>query len=301
MDATQPRATRLAAFYNASRTGCAISSTTTRSRACSGWSTTGTSSVSSPSARGLLDMPELPLLMKVETSSEFTTPIGDEARIRRGGCAIRNALVIGAGPAGSVAALVLARAGIPVTLVAPPDRTAFAIGEGLPPAMRPVLAALGLEARIEAQGHRHALGNRSAWGSERLAETDFIMHPFGHGWHLDRRAFDRGLLDAACEAGAIAVQRIVAQRRWRTRGVARGRRNRRGAIDDRGRRGHRLQRPARRVRAAAGRATQAPRSSGRMRGVVRFAGARCRRHRRWSRPFVMDGGTPRVFPMRRAS
>jgi len=114
--------------------------------------------------------------------------------------------VIGAGPAGSVAALVLARAGLPVTFVAPPDRTAFAIGEALPPAMRPVLAALGLEARIEAQGHRHAMGNRSAWGSERLAETDFIMHPFGHGWHLDRRAFDRGLLDAACEAGAIAVQ-----------------------------------------------------------------------------------------------
>jgi flavin-dependent dehydrogenase len=100
---------------------------------------------------------------------------------------------------------VLARAGIPVTLVAPPERTAFAIGEGLPPAMRPILDALGLSAKIEAQGHRHALGNRSAWGSERLTDTDFIMHPFGHGWHLDRRAFDRGLLEAAREAGAIVV------------------------------------------------------------------------------------------------
>ena len=99
----------------------------------------------------------------------------------------------------------LARAGIPVTLLAPPERTAFAIGEGLPPAMRPILDALGLSARIEAQGHRHAMGNRSAWGSERLTETDFIMHPFGHGWHLDRRAFDRGLLEAAREAGAIVV------------------------------------------------------------------------------------------------
>ena len=114
--------------------------------------------------------------------------------------------MIGAGPAGSVAALVLSRAGVPVTLVAPPERDAFAIGEGLPPAMRPVLDSLGLSARIEAQGHRRALGNRSAWGSERLTETDFIMHPFGHGWHLDRRAFDAGLVDAALEAGAILVR-----------------------------------------------------------------------------------------------
>ena len=71
--------------------------------------------------------------------------------------------MIGAGPAGSVAALVLSRAGVPVTLVAPPERDGLAIGEGLPPAMRPVLNSLGLSARIEAQGHRHALGNRSAW------------------------------------------------------------------------------------------------------------------------------------------
>lgn len=99
----------------------------------------------------------------------------------------------------------LARAGIAVTLAAP-ERTAFAIGEGLPPATRPVLAALGLEARIDAQEHRRALGNRSAWGGERIVATDFIMHPFGHGWHLDRRAFDRGLLQAACEAGATTVQ-----------------------------------------------------------------------------------------------
>lgn len=116
-----------------------------------------------------------------------------------------SALVVGAGPAGATAALVLARAGVAVTLVAAPEATAFPFGEGLPPAARPVLAALGLEARVEAQGHRHALGNVSAWGSDALAATDFILHPFGSGWHLDRRAFDRGLREAAREAGAMIV------------------------------------------------------------------------------------------------
>jgi hypothetical protein len=69
-----------------------------------------------------------------------------------------------------------------------------------------VLAALGLESRIAGTAHRKALGNRSAWGSDALTATDFILHPFGHGWHLDRRAFDAALLAAAHETGARIVE-----------------------------------------------------------------------------------------------
>jgi flavin-dependent dehydrogenase len=105
-----------------------------------------------------------------------------------------------------VAALTLARAGVRVTLLDAAERTPFAIGEGLPPAARPILASLGLEARIAAQGHRQALANRSTWGSDRIEITDFMLHPFGPGWHLDRHAFDAGLLEAACEAGAALVR-----------------------------------------------------------------------------------------------
>jgi flavin-dependent dehydrogenase len=53
------------------------------------------------------------------------------------------------------------------------------------------------------------LGNRSAWGTDDIVTTDFIMHPFGTGWHLDRAAFDSDLRGAAREAGARAVAGTV--------------------------------------------------------------------------------------------
>lgn len=105
--------------------------------------------------------------------------------------------MVGAGPAGAAAALVLARAGADVTLLDAGDGGSFPVGEGMPPAARPLLAALGLSESMLAQGHRPALGNRSAWGSARIVDTDFIAHPFGTGWHLDRRAFNAGLRAAA--------------------------------------------------------------------------------------------------------
>jgi flavin-dependent dehydrogenase len=35
-----------------------------------------------------------------------------------------------------------------------------------------------------------------------VASTDFVFNPYGHGWHLDRQAFDALLVEAAMEAGA---------------------------------------------------------------------------------------------------
>src|SRR5215212_1152841 len=52
-----------------------------------------------------------------------------------------------------------------------------------------------------AERHRRSYGISSAWGSDRLDEGDFVLHPLGHGWQLDRIAFDRGLLDAARARG----------------------------------------------------------------------------------------------------
>ncbi|HEX8394340.1 MAG TPA: FAD-dependent monooxygenase [Longimicrobium sp.] len=117
--------------------------------------------------------------------------------------------VLGGGTAGAVAALLLARAGCSAAVLerraAPPD---FTIGEGLPPTVHPLLDRLRLLNEVRAGPHLPAYANRSAWGGEALRDHDFIRTPYGHGFHLDRAAFDEALLARAARAGA-AVHRGV--------------------------------------------------------------------------------------------
>jgi len=132
------------------------------------------------------------------------------------------AVVAGGGPAGSAAALALARLGRRVLLVdAAPS--APAVGEALPPVGRALLGELGLLDRFLRQGHAMSHGNASAWGGGELRSNDFMFGLHGHGWHLDRARFDAGLRDAAREAGAEVVSpaRVASMARtgdgWRVR------------------------------------------------------------------------------------
>ncbi|WP_224558087.1 tryptophan 7-halogenase [Pectobacterium versatile] len=114
-------------------------------------------------------------------------------------------LVIGAGPAGSVASRLLSLAGIRVVLLDNVNITRQKIGESLPGAARPMLHRLGLIPWVEKSAPLTNSGNLSCWGGEQLTATDFIRDPYGCGWHLDRQRFDQNLRDAAEDAGALIV------------------------------------------------------------------------------------------------
>nr|WP_298169170.1 FAD-dependent oxidoreductase [uncultured Pseudomonas sp.] len=110
--------------------------------------------------------------------------------------------IIGGGPAGCAAALALTGAGIDgVQLIEAGDYSRQRVGESLPPDTRLLLAKLGVWDQFRQQQHDPCLGSCSAWGSDELGYNDFLSNPQGHGWHLDRRRFERWLADAAQARG----------------------------------------------------------------------------------------------------
>jgi flavin-dependent dehydrogenase len=117
-------------------------------------------------------------------------------------------LIVGGGPAGTALALELVRRGSLSVVVV--ERTSYdlpRIGETLSPGARGLLDHLGVAQAFDAGGHLPAYGTSAAWGGPVLAVRDFVMTPFGAGWHLDRRRFDASLADAAERAGATVWRR----------------------------------------------------------------------------------------------
>lgn len=122
--------------------------------------------------------------------------------------------VIGAGPAGAVAACLLARAGRMVVLLDPRlgDDTAPAKpGEALPGAAGRLLRACDLPPLAEGGNHRSIGGNISVWGWPESVQRDFLADPDGPGWRLDRRVFEADLVTAAAAAG-VSLRAHTARR-----------------------------------------------------------------------------------------
>jgi flavin-dependent dehydrogenase len=117
------------------------------------------------------------------------------------------AVVVGGGPAGSAAALALARAGRAVIMLERSSDRSEKVGETLPPEARRLLGALGVWERFQADGHAPSPGIVSLWGSDEPYENDFICNPHGCGWHIDRSRFDRMLIAEAERAGAGVYRR----------------------------------------------------------------------------------------------
>ncbi|OIO54269.1 MAG: oxidoreductase [Alphaproteobacteria bacterium CG_4_10_14_0_2_um_filter_63_37] len=118
--------------------------------------------------------------------------------------------IAGSGPAGCAAALALLGGGATALKVAlihrPPDPERYRIGESATPSVSSLLERLGLPGDLRPLGHLPCHGNRAVWGGGAVTEQDYLVHAQGHGWHLDRAAFDRWLLDQARMRGAVAIE-----------------------------------------------------------------------------------------------
>lgn len=118
----------------------------------------------------------------------------------------RRVVILGGGPAGCATALSLLAAGVDpveVVLIEASRYERDRIGESIPPDCRRLFAKLGVLEAFLAQGHEPSHGSASSWGSDALGYNDFVFHPNGHGWHLDRRRFDAWL---ATEVQARGVE-----------------------------------------------------------------------------------------------
>lgn len=103
-------------------------------------------------------------------------------------------LVLGGGPAGSLSAMLLARAGYRVALVAQPRR--FAAVEGIAPRAVAALEAHGCASALEAMAAQ--VRRQVSWNGERsAANTEHVV---------ERAGFDAGLLVDAERAGVVVVR-----------------------------------------------------------------------------------------------
>src|SRR4051794_40531403 len=131
--------------------------------------------------------------------------------------------IAGGGPAGLVAATLLARSGARVVLAARRDRRPPRPGETLPGAAIRLLRTVALPVPAPDGPHRLLTGIASAWDGP-PAETDYFRSLDGPSWLIERAAFDRSLKEAAADAGVALVEGAVegAERSgagWRLRGA----------------------------------------------------------------------------------
>ena len=114
-----------------------------------------------------------------------------------------DAAVVGAGPAGSALARRLALQGCRVALIERSRFDAPRVGESLAPAVQPLLSELDVWRQFLALDPVPSHGTRSLWGDAEPHVHSHLTSRWGCGWHVDRRAFDSMLAQAASAAGAV--------------------------------------------------------------------------------------------------
>jgi flavin-dependent dehydrogenase len=120
--------------------------------------------------------------------------------------------IVGAGPAGSALAILLARQGAEVTLFDDGRRPELLVGESLVPAVVPILQRLGLETETAACG-RVKPGVSFIWSpTTRFSFTFARFAPtvFPYAYNIARPQFDDAVV---AKAVAVGVQRVVIRAR----------------------------------------------------------------------------------------
>jgi flavin-dependent dehydrogenase len=116
-------------------------------------------------------------------------------------------VIVGAGPAGTAAAIWSRRAGLRVAILERSTAPRFKVGEALHPGVEVILVQLGVAERVS----KHTLVRYDGIWIERGRSRRFV--PFGSdsrgrwlGLQVDRARFDQALCDRAIELGAVVLQ-----------------------------------------------------------------------------------------------
>jgi flavin-dependent dehydrogenase len=126
-------------------------------------------------------------------------------------------LVLGGGPAGSAAALVLAAAGHRVTVVRPHTPPGASLAQSIPPSAKALLHELGTLDAIESAGFVHNRGNTVRWAG---SPTRIERFPDGgHGFHVDRQGLEDVLDLVVRDAGARVLHGPSARSAHRSDGT----------------------------------------------------------------------------------